>query len=661
MIHARAKGLVAHRDIKSSNCLLDEIDTLKVADFGLARIFDTPEKHLAERVTPARETSPTQDTTLPPSGAMVDSDGTRLSIILTRTGAMAGTLPYMAPEQLMGLEYTDVRSDIYSFGVMLFEWLTGRRPFDGATLNEYLAQHERSSVPLVADDPFTREYYGWDRLLARCLAKRPDQRFADFSAVRRALLTSVSQWRTGLREIDIDNTFGADRDYKHYETPNDYVVELLPLNTDELFQKATSLVRLGKLNESLADWAEYLGRVEVDSSVWLTVANTYCGVGNIGGALVAAKMAERLGDGTARPIIKDWQAHFERKALNSDSRTLLDNLVLSYLRNGRNALAIAYLGPSNLRSVRARTNDQWTNHSVRHDGCRVLVPKDAVETGRRNRRVWTDKVLGIRFQLTISEITRIAKNRDLVGVLGNLHRFFDEVTYGPRPFMWEYATVVSGSWALRRKYFDRVPVDGAIRSTQSGQFVATYRRHYSLRQVLEVGHERFEMNVVTDSVDVSQSAGFETRAHYFLDSLAVPGSETEAMSSRNEFIQLPVYKGDDSLQGMDARFADGFYQRARRRLLSDDWEVLKDAEAACILRPDDPVLLLMCGIAKLSVGDPDAASSDFSRAISLNPSFAEAYYNRAICQLKRRQINEAEQDFRRHDELTGRDHDDDRS
>lgn len=112
MIHAFSRGIKAHRDIKPGNCLITEDGTLQLTDFGLSMAFDDT------------------DGRLKPTG---DRDGVdnlqRLCIGPSQTGSIAGTPPYMAPEQFDGTANVDVRSDIYAFGVVLHEMVTGRLPF----------------------------------------------------------------------------------------------------------------------------------------------------------------------------------------------------------------------------------------------------------------------------------------------------------------------------------------------------------------------------------------------------------------------------------------------------------------------------------------------------------------------------------------------------
>lgn len=142
---------VLHRDIKPSNCFVSPDGTVKVGDFGLSV------------------------STLPSADSF-----------MTQTGRVMGTPAFASPEQLRGDEL-DARSDIYSVGATLFTLLTGRAPFDGDNAVQVVANVIDSQAPVASR--FRSEIpAGLDQAIARCLAKDPSGRYANYAALRDALL-----------------------------------------------------------------------------------------------------------------------------------------------------------------------------------------------------------------------------------------------------------------------------------------------------------------------------------------------------------------------------------------------------------------------------------------------------------------------------------------
>ena len=161
---AHEKGIV-HRDLKPGNILLTK-SGVKVLDFGLAKIANAPASDGPD--LPETQTVP-----------------------LTAEGSLLGTLPYMSPEQVEGRD-ADARSDIFAFGVVLYELIAGTRPFTGKTqANLVAAILKEEPRPLVEIEPRTPR--GVAEVVRACLEKDPDKRWQSVRDVRHALRLTVAE------------------------------------------------------------------------------------------------------------------------------------------------------------------------------------------------------------------------------------------------------------------------------------------------------------------------------------------------------------------------------------------------------------------------------------------------------------------------------------
>ena len=176
---AHREGIV-HRDLKPANIMLTKaarvgspdrspgsMVQVKLMDFGLARLTDESGGRGHATLTLAQLSTPT------------------MTSPLTREGTILGTLHYMSPEQLEG-KHVDGRSDIFAFGVVLYEMLSGRRPFEGRSQASVIgAILEQDPPPITALQPLTPPLLA--ELVARCLAKDPDGRWQSVRDLMRQL------------------------------------------------------------------------------------------------------------------------------------------------------------------------------------------------------------------------------------------------------------------------------------------------------------------------------------------------------------------------------------------------------------------------------------------------------------------------------------------
>jgi len=159
--HAHAQGLV-HRDIKPDNVMVEaKSGRVLLLDFGIAKLFD-------------------------PGGGTGEGGGGGGGAAKTATGFTVGTVQYMSPEQALGQPNLDGRSDLYAFGAMLYQMVTGTPPYDGNSSAEIVGKHLSDPVPVASD--VNAKIPRWlSTVIVKCLGKKPEDRFQHADEVLAAL------------------------------------------------------------------------------------------------------------------------------------------------------------------------------------------------------------------------------------------------------------------------------------------------------------------------------------------------------------------------------------------------------------------------------------------------------------------------------------------
>lgn len=296
MVHAHQKipGFV-HRDVKPENCMLTQDDTLKVTDFNLSKAL------------------------LETNSAFGGGPDNGISAPREKERA-AGTFPYMAPEQFLDFGRAGPRSDIYSFGVMLYEMLTGKRPFSAHTAHEWREAHlkakpaePRTVVPSISS--------ALNDLTMRCLAKNPAERLGHFPVLLKSLEAMLSEefaeeippstpeelesWEYSNKGVSLCN-LGHFREAISWF---DRALSVDPQNPNTWVNKAVAVGTLGRIEEELRCYQKALAIAPDCADAWYNKGLAMTHLGRFEDAITCYNRALAINPRQAEVWVNKGSAH----------------------------------------------------------------------------------------------------------------------------------------------------------------------------------------------------------------------------------------------------------------------------------------------------------------------------------------------------------------
>jgi tetratricopeptide (TPR) repeat protein len=578
LIHAQTKqpGIV-HRDLKPDNVLVSHRRLAKITDFGLASLVQQAGLELA---------------------AHNETRSGRQTLIGAR--GVVGTPPYMAPEQWRG-EPGDVRIDIYAVGCILYELLTGTLPYPATTLEGFQQLHTTAALPIIPATERLPE--SLNSLLARCLAKVPDERFADATELLDALnqLYRV-QFGVDPRVMPAIGTFtSADNNNRGatYHTLGRYNEALIDLDRaitlDPTFALAYNnrgnvFAELGRYNKALADFDRAITLDPTYAQAYNNRGNVFAELGRYNEALADFDRAITL-DPTIAQAYSNRSTTFSELGRSAEAVADLDRAITL-----DPTYAQAYFNRGNAFAELSRYEDALADYTR-------AIEHDATYAQAYNNRGTTLGKLD-RYSEAITDFDR-AISLDPIAVQGYVNRGFVYQASG------RYDEALAD-------YDHAITLDPTIVQayTSRGKIFSKLGRYNEALADLD---RAIQLGASDAQAYFDRGSTYDDLNRY-----------DEALADFDRAIQLDL--SDAKVYGNRAIT----YAKLGRYN-----EALADFDRVISLDPTAAQGYVNRGLAYQALGRYDEALTDYDRAITFDPTYGPGYHNVGALLVKRGKLREA--------------------
>ncbi len=654
MRHAASKGINAHRDLKPDNILLTAERVAKITDFGLVKLYAVQEENGIQ---------------------LRDHAGDTNQHLTSVSGQGMGTTDYMPPEQWRDAGTVDIRSDIYSFGVMLYEMLTRIRPFYGKSRRELRDRHlTHMPMPPSALRPDVPQTV--DALVARCIEKRPEHRYQTFAEVEQELTRILQkEFRRVVRLLTTAQLSVAELNERGAAFFNlgkpldalksfDAVLRLDDTHALAWANRGVALAELGRFAEALESFDRSLRLRPENPVVLMNKGLTLLELGREEDAHICLDRVTQISPGLQdawryRAELLNrlgwhetaYYSAYKARQLNPHDERACYQEALALFRMGQLAHAATALEACTERTGSHDPAGLLLRGQIAFAGgdaqgallLTAAIPDDAPEYPHA-------LLLGMRSALQLGYLDEVVSHRDALiraemapRALALLRESLGAQRDAERPELLAITcetAVLAGDFEAALRAFERWKVRITGRPVQ--RIVPQLRLAMLRKHTPDSPAQRIALGILLAHLDKPHMAARHLRRGLEITPDALPGWMTYARVSAALGNHQQAEYAARQVTLLAPSEADGWLAWAEAALRNGDYEqALQGIRTFHSLERETALSLFVQGAAQAGLERWSAAIRHLGRAVELDPQFSVAWWNQCLCLMRMKRFEEA--------------------